>query len=72
MHEKNNKNLNLNFAWLPKLLQTLTKNSFFNHFRDDQEERQPLSTSNGYKKGSIVESDGKVILGDIIGKNSAV
>lgn len=40
-------------------------------FRDEQE-RQPLNNGNGLKKGSIVESDGKVMLGDIIGKNSAV
>lgn len=48
--------------------------NFLRIFSDEQE-RQPLSSgSNGYKKGSVVESDGKVTLGDnlIIGKNSAV
>lgn len=43
----------------------------FHHCRDEQE-RQPLSSNNGVKKHSIVESDGKVTLGEIIGKNSAV
>lgn len=45
---------------------------FFRICRDEAE-RQPLSSNgNGVKKGSIVESDGKVSLGEIIGKNSAV
>lgn len=40
-------------------------------FFRDETERQPLS-SNGHKKGSIVEGDGKVTLGEIIGKSSVV
>lgn len=40
-------------------------------FYRDEQEKQPLS-SNGYKKNSVVDMDGRTQLGETIGKSSLV